>query len=303
MATLDDLIASIRSWKRGEVRAPHKPLLLLIALARIQRGEPRLIPYRATDGGLDIETKLGALLREYGPRRKSYHPEYPFWRLQSDGLWEVPQAPALRAERGEHRNRNMPVSLLRKHGAHGGLPEHLDARLRRDPAEVNRLAGLLLDAHFPPSMHEELLDAIGMPWVMVGHRRRRRRDPGFRDAVLRVYEYRCAVCGYAGRLGQRALNLEAAHVRWHAYGGPDQLDNGVALCTFHHRAFDRGAIGLDDRRHILVSQEVHGGSHTENWLLRWSGQPLMRPQSGQPPPAAEHVAWHRSQVFRAPPRL
>ena len=38
---------------------------------------------------------------------------------------------------------------------------------------------------------------------------------------------------------------EAAHIQWHSHGGPDQVANGLALCTFHHGAFDRGAIGLD----------------------------------------------------------
>jgi hypothetical protein len=47
--------AKFAVWKRGDERAPHKPLLLLIALARIQRGDPRLIPYRDVGAGLDIE--------------------------------------------------------------------------------------------------------------------------------------------------------------------------------------------------------------------------------------------------------
>lgn len=301
MTTILDLVNNIKTWKRGDERAPHKPLLLLIALARIQRGEPRLIPYRDANADLDVETKLTELLAEYGPARKAHKPYEPFWRLQNDGLWQIPEREALISERPDDTTGGMLVSLLRKHNAQGGLPEQLDAALRADPDQVNRVAGLLLDSNFEPSLHEEILDAVGMPWVVV-QKRPRKRDPGFRDAVLRIYEYRCAVCDYAGRLGMRVLNLEAAHVRWHAFDGPDELDNGIAMCSFHHRAFDRGAIGLDQRRRIQVSQEVHGGEHTEHWLLRYAGQPLRMPQAGQPPPQLSHVAWHEKQVFRGPAR-
>jgi hypothetical protein len=41
----------------------------------------------------EAEPDLRALLREFGPPRKSDHPEQPFWRLQHDGVWTV-QAPA-----------------------------------------------------------------------------------------------------------------------------------------------------------------------------------------------------------------
>ncbi len=35
-----------------------------------------------------VDRDLRTLLAGFGPSRKSYHPEYPFWRLQKDGLWE-----------------------------------------------------------------------------------------------------------------------------------------------------------------------------------------------------------------------
>ncbi len=41
-----DRIKSLAVWKAREKRAPHKPLLLLMALGRASRREPRKIPYR-----------------------------------------------------------------------------------------------------------------------------------------------------------------------------------------------------------------------------------------------------------------
>jgi putative restriction endonuclease len=58
-------------WKRGDQRAPHKPLLVLYALGRWQAGQKDVT-------FCHIEPDLKALLREFGPPRKSDHPEQPF---------------------------------------------------------------------------------------------------------------------------------------------------------------------------------------------------------------------------------
>lgn len=167
---------------------------------------------------------------------------------------------------------------------------------------MHRIAGRLLDENFPGSVHDDILDAVGMPWTLQAEPRRR-RDPAFRSTILRIYEHRCAVCGYDGRLGSMDLGLEAAHVMWHAAGGPDLASNGIALCAFHHKAFDRGALGLSEDLRLLVSQDVHGGPAVQDWLVRYAAQPLRRPQTGQPPPSPDFTAWHRREVFRQPPRL
>ncbi len=83
-AELIRLFETFRLWTSGGERAPHKPLLLLYAIGKLLRGEDRLISY--TD---DIEDNLRNLLRDFGPRRDSYNPHFPFWRLQNDGIWEV----------------------------------------------------------------------------------------------------------------------------------------------------------------------------------------------------------------------
>ena len=42
--------------------------------------------------------------------------------------------------------------------------------------------------------------------------------------------------------------------RWFNLGGPDKLDNGLALCSLHHKLFDRGALGLSHEHEIQVSE-------------------------------------------------
>jgi putative restriction endonuclease len=84
--TRDELLSRfsrLAVWRRGDQRAPHKPLLALYALGRWANGQRDAVPFR------DAARDLTALLREFGPPRRSDHPEQPFWRLQRDGVWSV----------------------------------------------------------------------------------------------------------------------------------------------------------------------------------------------------------------------
>jgi putative restriction endonuclease len=293
--TLDALqrkLSELNVWKRGNERAPHKPLLLLLAMGRAARGEDRLMAFG------DIEGPLTGLLRHYGPPRRAYHPEFPFRYLATDGLWEVPNASSWGKKH------------LRDQGVKGGLTEPLHRMLAGDPANARLAARRLLDEHFPTSMHQHILEAVGLwdtPEPEYTASRRLRRDPHFREAVLTAYERRCAVCDFDLRLKDDLLGLEAAHIQWHSHGGPDRVANGLALCTFHHGAFDRGAIGLEKAQdesdyRIVVSQEVHGMSPAVHWLLDYHDRPIRPPQAGTGEPEHQFVAWHAKQVFRAPPR-
>ena len=173
--------------------------------------------------------------------------------------------------------------------------------LLADPGRVDDVARMVLDRSFPHSLHEDILDAVGFSW-RAETQARPARDPEFRATILRIYEQRCAACGFDGRLGRTSLGLEAAHVKWFAAGGPDTPANGLCLCSLHHRALDLGAIGIDDDLRLVVSEHVAGGEQVEAAIVALRGQPLRAPLDGWPRPEREFVAWHRSEVFRAPAR-
>lgn len=116
-------------------------------------------------------------------------------------------------------------------------------------------------------MHEELLAAVGLNKTQI-ITKKSFRDPAFRESVLRAYECRCAVCNLDVRIGNQTLGIEAAHVKWHQAGGPSTVDNGIALCSLHHKLFDYGALTLSQKdRRIIVSEQAHG-SYGFNELLR-----------------------------------
>lgn len=291
-------VQGINIWKQGGRRAPHKPLLLLLALGRVYREEDRLGQY-----GGDIEDRLKGLLKRFGPPRRAHHPEEPYRRLRGDGLWEIPGYEDLPLS----KSGSPLLKALRQ--SQGGFPEPLYDLLRSDPVLVIETAQEILDGHFPRSMHADIRDAVGVPEYLYRRpearerRVREKRDPGFRHNVLRAYERRCAVCGFDVRLDDRLLGLEAAHIKWHAAGGPDIVPNGLALCMFHHKALDVGALGLErvgGEVKVLVSSEVNGRSAGVRQLLDYRGAPLRPPQSASLAPGPGFVAWHRREVFREP---
>ncbi|MBD0738268.1 phosphorothioated DNA-binding restriction endonuclease [Streptomyces sp. CBMA29] len=172
---------------------------------------------------------------------------------------------------------------------------------------LGRLARVLLDLNFPPSLHPDLCEAVGLElepaeteFLVAG---RRQRDRRMREAVLSAYKYQCAFCGYDGRIGTVPVGLEAAHVRWWAFDGPDDVDNGLCLCALHHKLFDKGVLGIGAGHRVLVSQGFVGRSTAaREHVIALAGRPLLGPQPGADPVAAAHRSWHTEQVFHGTPR-
>ncbi|MCW2750113.1 MAG: hypothetical protein JWR83_1223 [Aeromicrobium sp.] len=217
-------------WSRNGERAVNKPLLLLFALGRWSQGNEADIPY------LEIEDKLRKMLREFGPTRQAVHPEYAFTRLQNDGVWSLDSHPSLRAgAAGEPL-----VSDLKAFGIRAGFTADVKAAFRADPTLVNEIAARVLEQHFPDSLHEDILDEVGLS-LETRSKTAKKRDPKFRDRVLVAYGYQCAICGFDLKLGTSPIALDAAHIKWHQAGGMDIESNGFALCSTHHKLFDYGA--------------------------------------------------------------
>lgn len=111
------------------------------------------------------------------------------------------------------------------------------------------------------------------------------------------------MCGDDGWIDGESVGLDAAHVRWWAFDGPDTVGNGLCLCSLHHNLLDRGMIGLSTEHTVAVSRQFVGRSPAARALvLDLVGQPLMEPQAGEPTPDVAHVNRHAEQVFKGPAR-
>ncbi|MFD7506840.1 phosphorothioated DNA-binding restriction endonuclease [Streptomyces sp. NPDC059850] len=289
-------VGNLRQWSSKGARAPHKPLLMLYALGRFRQGPGQALRYS------DVERDLKDLLRDYGPPNDT-SPSYPFHHLTNDGVWEV------RTDDGGS-SPGPGVGVLRASGAEGRLVPGLRSALSAEPELLGRLAHVLLDTHFPPSLHADIATAVGLDLEAEGAVRAtvtvrdRRRAAELRREVLVAYEYRCAFCGFDGAVGRVPVGLEAAHVRWWAFRGADDLSNALCLCSLHHKLFDRGVLGLDGGRRVIVSREFTGrGEAARTQVLDLVDRSLIGPQGGSEPVAAENVDWHTEQVFRGKARV
>ena len=291
--TREDIIRKFQDlnvWKRDGERAPHKPLLVLYAIGKLLRGEDRLIPY--VD---DIEENLEDLLRTFGPRRDHYNPQFPFWRLQNDDIWEVSDAANIR----QTASGDAYITDLRNYNVSGGFNPNISEYLQNDSALTTEVIQSLLDGHFPASLHLDILRAveIELPLLTVDT-----RGWDFWEDVLRAYEYRCAVCGFDLQLRHQPIAMEAAHIKWPQAGGPDSVENGLALCSLHHKLFDRGVFTLSEQLEVRVSEYAHGSVGLEEWLMAFHNREIRLPQRQAYYPNQDFTGWHIKEVFKGPYR-
>src|SRR3954468_18021632 len=276
-------------WKQGDQRATHKPLLVLYALGRWQAGQ-KDVTFR------QAEPDLTSLLRQFGPPRHSDQPEQPFWRLQRDGVWTVHAPAGLETKKGADIPR---ISDLRTHDIRAEFSADVQGALATDPSLISAIASRILERHFPESLHSDILNAVGL--TLETTVTRRKRDPAFRQRVLKAYEYRCAVCGFDVRLGSVSIALDAAHIRWHQAGGPETESNGLALCVLHHKTFDLGAFTVREGV-LLVSDQANGTTEFQEALMAFHGKPIRDAQHPNSRPEPKHLDWHGREVFKGEAR-
>lgn len=82
---------------------------------------------------------------------------------------------------------------------------------------------------------------------------RKIRDANFRRQVCEAYDDRCAVTGLRIINGGGRSEVQAAHIWGVGQGGPDVVQNGLALSGTVHWLFDRQLISLTDDYRLLVS--------------------------------------------------
>lgn len=284
-------LLALQQYRHNGARVPHKPLLVLLALQKL-----------ATTGSSDLawseaEERLADLIAEFGPSTKTSRPQsaaYPFTRLRADGVW--------------HLSADVPddkLKSLRQEGVYGRLDSAIEQALLADRPRLEATVRQLVDAQFPSTIAPDVLLAVGFdpellaPGLGAVTPEERKRSVAWRDAIVRAWDGACAFCGYDGSLGGAPVGIEAAHVRWFKLGGPDELDNGLALCSLHHKLFDRGALGLSPGSRVQVSEHFRA-SGVGRQIYELHGRELL-PRPGAQLPAPVHVEWHRTQVFKGDP--
>jgi putative restriction endonuclease len=123
---------------------------------------------------------------------------------------------------------------------------------------------------------------------------RKIRDANFRLQVCDAYENRCAVTGLRMINGGGRAEVQAAHIKPVALGGPDIVQNGMALSATVHWLFDRHLISIDEDFHLLVSHN-RVPAELRN-LFRPTHETIHLPRDRRLHPAPLFLAHHR-EIF------
>lgn len=244
---LDELLGQIRSMKlHGSGRlgaALKKPLLILLLISKIENNRVAENRFHFDD----IEKQLERLIREHGgrPTKSGPRPEQPFSHLRSSPFW------ILKTQREYSAGTTALVSDLRDPKSYGAFQPSVFRLLRSSGVARSRVVDSILDEWWPDTLHGDIREDLGLD--RLDSQRRRQRDRQFTIDVLENFRYSCAFCGFHAVLNGQATGIDAAHIQWHAYRGPDDVANGIALCKLHHWAFDKGILGIAEDKIIRIA--------------------------------------------------
>ena len=308
--TLQDYIQRIRDLNRsprGHNRyAPHKPFLLLTVIELIKRSE-------IVENTIPMSDSLIALFGKYisltpGWNTTTYN---PFFRLKNNGFWHLYPI--------ELRDSAPPSSdaQLQRAGAYAKLDADLWTLLRV-PEYQEMFRQSVIDRYFPELREKiedltieaeaaeysaSLIEGIEHPFspyrdIASIEVETPVRRAGFRRAIMKIYKYKCAVCGLDIRTASGASITDAAHIIPFSVSHNDDVRNGLSLCKSHHWAFDARLFSLNETYHVIVPPVSHEHEPTERMLSELRDKRIWTPPVERHCPDQEALAWHRKASMR-----
>ena len=291
------LLGGLRRANTPYGLAPHKPVLLLSILDRMEEGSA---------GQMPIDGRLFELFRNNWRllviSQNASDITLPLHHL-SDGLgWQLVGRDGSVIER--KLSSQQQILKLVSHGRFGDdFAGFLQSRECRDLARM-----VLLDTYFPATKGSYLATK-GMPAymqeieqaVMEGTAQPLRyarwdegyvRDWKFRVAVLQAYNNTCCMSGLHVEPGFSLV--QACHILPHAKLGPDHIANGLALCANLHLAFDRGLISLSDDFRLLTHRDLTE-STSPYGIRQLQGRQILLPVRESHFPGRDYLRWHRER--------
>jgi putative restriction endonuclease len=292
-------------------RAPHKPFLMLSIMDLIALG-------RIAENFIEPSFELVQTWNDYwsaimpvGHRSTMAH---PFPRLKTDGFWHLVANPGFDASADYN-----VTSMIKCREIYAGAS--LDDELFQylcSPETRERLRSVLIRTYFiaevQPAVWEqgvvnvgsyeyekELLISVKEPGFHIedsgDDKKRRIRDQGFRKAIVRLYDHRCALCGIRMLTAEGHTVVEAAHIVPWSESHDDLPSNGLCLCRLCHWSFDKGLMGVGKRYEVLVSDRVRTDQNIPGHVLTLQDRPIFKPDEDRFWPGRDNLQKHRKKCF------
>jgi putative restriction endonuclease len=129
-------------------------------------------------------------------------------------------------------------------------------------------------------------------------RQTRLHQRAFRQRVLMAYGLRCALTNLP-----LVQLLEAAHIVADSKGGIASVQNGIAMSTFHHTAYESNLMGIDPDGKIILNEQVRGTRDDpmfSHGLLDLDGKRMRFPSADVHRPNRDFLAQKFDEFRKAP---
>lgn len=280
-------LATLRIDRSRGNPAPHKPLLLLVILEMIEKGE---ITNKDVMLSPDLVFRFSVFWSIVAKRRnQSPDVRLPFHHLGSSGMWRPLMAD------GQSSPDKKLTKIIRLEETF--LDCLFDSKFRDQAKRVL----IETEPYFLPEERASLYGLLNIQPRVRGIREDEQlykasvqtgRDGRFRiEVVVIAYKHTCALTGY--RL--TTLDMESiAHI--HAFVDSRNNDprNGLALSKNAHWQFDRGLWSLDDHFSVIVNKEkfIEDGQPGQR-LGDFAGRRIFLPADSKYWPDYKYLDWHR----------
>lgn len=303
-----------KTWSRlTNYGSPYKPFLLMSIFDHINTGR---IARNFIEPSFELtQTFLSyiALIPDIG-RQASM--AYPFYYLESSCFWELVPQP------GEQHREGLAMKSMKR------LREvYLGARFSDDLYPLlqmmhtrEKLKNILIQTYFARELQPAILEQshincasdrysyrlLGMaedlplcvrPNGESGNEELV-RDQGFRKAIVKLYDHRCALCGVKMCTPEGHTAVDAAHIKPWSQSYNDDPTNGMALCKLCHWSFDEGLMSVDKQYNVLISPVVRHYDNLPGHIMTLSDRPMFRPSESRHWPGQDNFEWHRQERFR-----
>ena len=287
-------LRKLTELNKARGNAPHKPLLLLVFLEMIEKGE-------FGGGSLPLTPELAYRFDTYFDvvkHRRHARPDVrmPFHHLSTQKFWSPRM---VNGELSKHRSTTAYV-----------VPDAEFVEACRDPEFRRQARYVLIATHFEPAERNALYHLVGIEIPKADEITRAAffetahdaenagRSARFRLDVVSAYNYTCALTGYRVTTISSGAIVDAAHIHQFADSRNNDPNNGLALCKNAHWQFDVGLWTIDDEYRVDVAKEAFSeSSPNQKPLAEMQGQRLLLPRDEAIWPSQVHLAWHRTHKF------
>ena len=322
---MDRLTRLRRRSTKGLGKSPHKPVLLLSVIEMIQIGRIRKNEIRCTKELDDVFCKRMVELTEW-----AFDPwtdiAAPFFHLKNDEDEEKDEKPFWHLHSKPGREKELsaiegvghitPIETL---VSHASLDKELFDILS-DEVGRTKIRQALMGEYFPgrrrnfetvsgssretQTYKRKLLKATSEEFKEKKPKRRMSerqvlvREAGFREAIMELYDSKCAACGLRIVTSDGRSATQAAHIIPYKHSFNNDPRNGISLCPLHHWAFDAGLFSLTDKHQMIVSETLSMQHDADGLITKLGNRTLVVPREKKHRPEKKAMKWHRDFVLR-----